>query len=72
MRKFYLTTTSKMNVNNNNSLKKRLRFLLMPLLFFVAIAFTTNSNAQTAAQYSFTASPGTYQDIFGDPILIVN
>jgi hypothetical protein len=72
MRKFYLTTTSKMNVNNNNSVKKRLHFLLMPLLFFVAIAFTTNLNAQTAAQYSFAASAGTYQDISGDPILIDN
>ena len=72
MRKFYLTTTGKMNVNKNYTVKKRLSFLLAPLLFFVAIAFTTNLNAQTAAQYSFSASNGGYTEISGDPILIDN
>jgi hypothetical protein len=62
MRKFYLTTAREMNVNNKNSVKKRLQFLLAPLLFFVAIAFTTNLNAQTAAQYSFSASAGGYSE----------
>jgi hypothetical protein len=72
MRKFYLTTAREMNVNNRNSVKKRLQFLLAPLLFFVAIAFTTNLTAQTAAQYSFSASAGGYTEISGDPILIDN
>lgn len=72
MRKFYLKTAREMNVNNRNSVKKRLQFLLAPLLFFVAIAFTTNLTAQTAAQYSFSASAGVYTAISGDPILIDN
>ncbi len=72
MRKFYLTAARKMNVTNKNAVKKKLHSFLMLLLFFVAIAFTTNTNAQTAAQYSFSASNGGYSEISGDPILIDN
>jgi hypothetical protein len=74
MRKLYCNAKKRNNMSNKNVVKKRLRFLLMPLLFFVAISFTTNLNAQTAAQYSFSASAGTYLDISvnGDPIIIDN
>ncbi len=72
MRKFYLTNARQMNVNNKKTASKRLYFLLMPLFFFVAISTTTKLSAQTASQYSFTASNAGYSDISGDPILIDN